>query len=158
MTTRIRALVLPILAVLLVALAAWLYWDASSRRSAQAAGAEAVKAARDTVPAMLSYRPETAEKDLSAARERLTGRFLDDYTRSITTVVIPNAQQRKVVAVAKVQAAAVMSAQPNRAVVLAYVDQTITEGTDPPSAIASTARVTMEKVDGRWLLAGFELL
>ncbi|MCX6480869.1 MAG: hypothetical protein NTY24_10910 [Mycobacterium sp.] len=153
---RLVLLTVAALAVLLIATGAWLYIDGSARRDAQRAGPEAVEAARDSIVAMGTYRPETAETDLSAARERLTGEFLDDYTQLIQTVVIPSAQQKRVVSVVTVPAASVVSAESDRVVVLAFVDQRLTVGKEPPSANPSRYRVTMEKVDGRWLIAGFD--
>ena len=153
---RLRARALPVMVALLVLTAGWLYWDGSSRRDARAAGLEAMQAARESVVAVFSYRAETVEKDLDTARERLTGRFLDDYTQLVKTVVVPDAKQRRISAAAKVAAAAVVSAEPDNAVVLAYVDQTTTEGADNPTVARSTVRVTMEKVDGRWLISGFQ--
>lgn len=144
------------LAVLLIATGLWLYTDGSARRDAQRAGTDAVAAARASIVAMGTYRPETAETDLPAARERLTGGFLDDYTQLIQTVVIPSAQQKRIASVVTVPAASVVSAEPDRVVVLAFVDQTLTVGTQPPSANPSRYRVTMANVDGRWLIAGFE--
>lgn len=143
--------------VLLLPVALWLFWDGSSRRAAQAAGTEAVQAARDSIPVILSYQPATADKDLpAAARDRLTGQFLDDYTQLITTVVIPDAKQKSVSASAKVPAAGLVSADSRHAVVLAYVDQALTVGTDAPTQTKTSARVTMEKIDGRWMISGFD--
>ena len=36
------------------------------------------------------------------------------------------------------------------------IDQTTTAGTDPPTAIPSTVRVQLDRVDGRWLVSGFD--
>jgi len=144
-------------ALLVLAAGLWLFWDGSSRHAARDAGAEAVRAARDSIPVVLSYRPDTAEKDLpAAARDRLTGKFLDSYTQVITTVVIPDAKQKNISASAEVPAAAVVSADARHAVVLAYVDQTRTAGKDAPAKVGTSMRVTMDKVDGRWLISGFD--
>lgn len=155
---RFRAHIAPLLAACLVVLAGlWLLWDGSSRRAAQAAGDEAVQAARDSIPVILSYQPATADKDLpAAARDRLTGKFLDAYTQLITTVVIPDAKQKSVSASAKVPAAALVSADSRHAVVLAYVDQALTVGADAPTQTKTSARVTMEKIDGRWMISSFD--
>jgi len=143
-------------AALLVASAVWLFWDAHSRRSADRAGLAAMQAARDSIVAMLSYRPGSVEKDLDAARDHLTGRFLDDYTQLIKTVVIPDAKQRTITATAQVPSTAVVSAEDDHVLVLAYVDQTMTVGTEKPTITASTVRVSMEKTDGRWRVAAFD--
>ncbi|MCB0932709.1 MAG: hypothetical protein KDB71_12520 [Mycobacterium sp.] len=161
MTSRSRASA-ALAALLLVASAVWLFWDASSRQAAERAGGAAAQAARDAIVAMLSYRPDTVVKDLDAARERLTGRFLDDYTQLVKTVVIPDATNRQITASAKVPSAAVVSASEDHVLVLAYVDQTMTVGTGPgteklaATTTTSSVQVSMEKVDGRWLVAAFE--
>ncbi len=154
---RLRRLAAAILATALVAASAWLSWDTSERRAAEQAGNEAVQAARESIVAILSYQAATAEEDLSAAaRDRLTGKFLEDYTQVITTVVVPNAKQQGITAAARVPAASVVSSHSNRVVVLAYVDQTTTVGKQAPLQAKSSVRVSMERVDGRWLIAGFE--
>jgi Mce-associated membrane protein len=56
----------------------------------------------------------------------------------------------------KVPAAAAVSGGADRAVVLAYVDQSLAVGSAPPTRTNSSVRVTMEKIDGRWLIAGFD--
>jgi Mce-associated membrane protein len=71
-------------------------------------------------------------------------------------VVVPNAIQQDITASARVPAAAVVSAAADRAVLLAYVDQTTAVGKESPTQTNSSVRVTMERVDGRWLIAGFD--
>ena len=153
---RLREFALPALALLLVLSSIWLSWDTSSRRDVERGGDEAAQAARDSIVAMLSYQPDTADKTLNDARSRLTGQFLDDYTQLIETVVVPGAKQDRISAVAKVPAVSVVSAAADHAVVLAFVDQTITEGAKPPTLTTSSVRVSMEKTDDRWLIASFD--
>lgn len=148
--------VLPAVALLLGGAAGYLRYEDSSRRDADRAGTESVAAARDATVALLSYKPESVDKDLGAARERLTGSFLDAYTQLVNTVVIPGAKEKKISAVATVPAAASVSAKPDHAVVLAFVDQTVVVGNDAPTRTASSVRITLEKVGGRWLISGFE--
>jgi len=105
---------------------------------------------------MLSYQPATADSKLNAARDRLTGPFLESYNQLIQTVVVPGAKQQKITAAAEVPAAAAVSGGADRTVVLAYVDQSLAVGSAAPTRTNSSVRVTMEKVDGRWLIAGFD--
>jgi Mce-associated membrane protein len=157
MTKRRHRLVVAVIATGLVVASAALAWDGTARLGAAQAGEDAVEVARESIVAILSYRPDTAEKDLdTAARERLTGRFLGDYTQLIKTVVVPNAKQKSVTAAARVPAVAVVSASADHVVLLAYVDQALTVGKEAPTQTNSSVRVTMEKVDGRWLVAGFD--
>jgi Mce-associated membrane protein len=148
--------VLPVVALLLAAAAGYLRWEDSSRRDANTARTESVQAAKDSTVALLSYKPDTAEKDLGAARDRLTGSFLDAYTQLINNVVIPGAKEKKISALAAVPAAASVSAKPDHAVVLLFVDQTVVVGTDAPTNTASSVRVTLEKIHDHWLISGFD--
>ena len=148
--------VLPAVALLLGAAAGFLRWEYSSLHDADAASRESVQAARDSTVALLSYKPETVDKDLGSARDRLTGTFLDAYTQLVNSVVIPGAKEKKISAVAQVPAAASVSANGDHAVVLVFVDQTVTVGTDAPTNTASSVRVTLDKVGGRWLISGFD--
>jgi Mce-associated membrane protein len=148
--------VLPALALLLASAAGFLKWQDGSARDAATARTESVRAATDSTIALLSYRPDTVEKDLDAARGRLTGTFLSAYTSLTHDVVIPGAKQKQISAVATVPAAASTSATGNHAVVLLFVNQTVIIGQDAPTNTASSVRVTLDKVGGRWLISQFD--
>ena len=148
--------VLPALALLLASAAGFLKWQDGSARDAAVARAESVRAATDSTIALLSYKPDTVEKDLDAARGRLTGTFLNAYTSLTHDVVIPGAKQKQISAVATVPAAASTSVTENQAVVLLFVNQTVIIGQDAPTNTASSVRVTLDKVGGRWLISQFD--
>jgi Mce-associated membrane protein len=147
--------VLPAAALLLASAAGFLKYQHDSVNDTDPVR-ESVRAASDGTVALLSYRPETVQKDLDAAKGRLTGTFLDAYTKLTHDVVIPGAQQKQISAVATVPAAASTSATATHAVVLLFVDQTVTVGKDAPSDTASSVRVTLDKVDNRWLISQFD--
>jgi Mce-associated membrane protein len=157
--TRRDCVALPALAaaaVLLGAAAGAMSWQYSAQLRAVTAAAESVAVARDTTAAMLSYHPDTVDKDLNAARDRLTGPFADSYTKLINEVVIPGSRKKKISAVAKIPAAASVSATADHAAALVFVDQTVTAGNGPTTSTASSIRVTLDKVNGRWLVSGFD--
>jgi Mce-associated membrane protein len=147
---------LPGLALLLASAAGYLKWQDASVRDAAVARAESVRAATDSTIALLSYKPETVEKDLEAARGRMTGQFLDSYTSLTHDVVIPGAKQKQISAIASVPAAASVRATQNHAVVLLFVNQSVTIKQDAPTSTASTVRVTLDKIGGRWLISQFD--
>jgi Mce-associated membrane protein len=147
---------LPGLALLLAMAAGYLKWQDSSIRDSERARIESVQAATEGTIALLSYRPDTVERDLGAARARMTGTFLDSYTKLTQDVVIPGAKQKQVSAVATVPAAASVSANGSHAVVLVFVNQTVIVGNDAPTNTASSVRVTLNRVGGRWLISGFD--
>lgn len=148
--------VLPALALALGVLAGYLNWQNSTERLSSIAATQSVAAARDAATAMLSYKTDTVERDLNAARDRLTGSFLAEFTKLVNEVVIPGSKEKKISAVAQVPAAASVSATPNHAVALVFVDQAVTIGKDAPTNTASSVRVTLDKVGDRWLVSGFE--
>jgi Mce-associated membrane protein len=148
--------VLPTLALLLAAGAGYLKWVDGSAREAQTASAESVRVAVESTIAMLSYQADTADKELGAATGRLTGSFKDSYSSLIHDVVIPGAKQKRISAMANVPAAASVSASANHAVVLVFVNQSTTIGNDAPTSTASSARVTLDKVQNRWLISQFD--
>ena len=147
---------LPGLALVLASAAGYLKWQDGSAREAQTARAESVRAAIDSTVALLSYRPDTVETDLDAAKSRLTGTFLDAYTKLTHDLVIPGAKQKQISAVATVPAAAAASATPTHAVVLLFVNQSVIVGQSAPTSTASSVRVTLDKVGARWLISQFD--
>ncbi|MBX7433440.1 hypothetical protein JDV09_15165 [Mycobacterium sp. Y57] len=147
---------LPALALVLALGAGFLKWRDNTVRDSELAAAASVQAAKDSTIALLSYEPGTVEQQLGAARDLLTGEFRDDYTSLTTDVVIPGAKEKQISAVASVPAAASVSADPDHAVVLLFVNQTVTVGGDAPTDTASSVRVTLDKVDGRWLISEFD--
>ena len=156
---RLRALVfgvVPVMVVLLGALAGVLSWQEWSHRGAAAAAVDSVAAARDVTATILSYHADTADRELNDARRMLTSPFLEEYTKLINDVVIPGARQKKISASAEIPAATSILVTPDHAVALVFVDQTTTIGDDAPTRTASSVRVTLNKVDGRWLLSGFD--
>ncbi|MDT5058117.1 MAG: Mce-associated rane protein [Mycobacterium sp.] len=148
--------VLPLLAVGIAAGAGFLKWQDGWVRGSRVAGIESVAAAKDSTIALLSYQPDTVDKELKAARDRLTGSFKDSYTQLIQDVVIPGAKKQHISAVATVPAAASVSATPKHAVALLYVDQTVVVGNDAPTDTSSIVRVTLDRTGGRWLISGFD--
>ncbi len=158
-TLRVVAIaVLAVLTVSLIAAGGYFGWKDWSQRDADRARTESVQVAKDSTVALLSYKAETVEKDLGAARDRLTGSFLDAYTQLVNNVVIPGAKQKKISAMAQVPGAASVSVSPKgeHAVVLLFVNQTVVMGADAPTNTASSVRVTLDKVGNRWLISGFD--
>lgn len=148
--------VLPAIALLLALVAAYLKWADNSVRDAEQARIESVQAAKNSTVAMLSYKPDTVERQLNDARNLLAGDFKESYTGLINDVVIPGAKQKQISAVASVPAVASVSADANKAAVLVFVDQTTVVGQAGPTETASSVRVTLEKIDGRWLISNFD--
>jgi Mce-associated membrane protein len=147
---------LPALALLMATAAGYLKWQDATLREDQAVQPQSVQAAVDGTIALLSYRSETVDKDLEAAKSRLTGNFLDAYTSLTRDVVIPGAKQKQISATATVSAASMTSSTATHAAVLLFVDQTVIVGKTAPTNTASSVRITVDKIDGRWLISQFD--
>jgi Mce-associated membrane protein len=154
--TRLPAVGLSALALLIALGVGYLKWLDGTARESRAAADTSVRAASETTVAILSYKPETVDRDLKAAAERLTAGFRQQYTQLVNDVVAPGAKQQHITAVATVPAAASVSAAGKHAVVLVFVDQTTTIGNDAPTQTTSSVRVSLEKIDGRWLISQFD--
>ena len=148
--------VLPGLAFLLALGAAFLKFQDSAVRQSATARAESVQAAKDSTVALLSYKPDTVEQQLTAAQDRLTGEFRGEYADLTKNVVIPGAKEKQISAVASVPGAASVSANPGEAVVLLAVNQTVTVGNGVPTDTASSVRITLDKIGDRWLISKFD--
>lgn len=156
---RVLAGVLAALLVASAGLTAWLYFH--TYRPDQAVGPAASDAvlqqAKDATVAVLSYSPENLDKDLAAAKSHLTGDFLKYYTQFTDEVVRPAVQTKKVSTTANVVQAAVSEMHPDKAKVLVFVNQTTTSSDRAePALAASSVVVTMDKVDGKWLISAFD--
>ncbi|WP_245906205.1 hypothetical protein [Mycolicibacterium palauense] len=151
-----------LLAVLLVAsagLTAWLYffWYRVDQQTGPHAEQVALQAAKDGTVAVLSYGPDSLDQDLANAKSHLTGDFLDYYGNFTDEVVRPAVAQKKVKTDANVVRAAVSQIEPDKAVVLVFVNQTTTSQDRPdPAMAASSVLVTLSKVDGKWLISSFD--
>jgi Mce-associated membrane protein len=148
--------VFPGLALLLAVAAGYLLWTDGSTDGVASARTESVRVASEDAVALLSYKAESADKDLNAARDRLTGDFKDAYTDLIRRVVIPGAKEKQISTVVKVSAAASVSATANNAVVLLFANQTVTMGQGVPTDTQPVIKVTLDKINGRWLVSHFD--
>jgi Mce-associated membrane protein len=153
---RLLVAALPALALILALGVGYLKWLDGSARESRAAAEQSIRAASDSTIAILSYKPETVDQELKAAADRLAEPFRQQYSQLVNDVVAPGAKQQHISAVATVPAAASVWATGKQAVVLVFVDQTTTIGTDAPTQSTSSVRVSLSKVDGRWLITQFD--
>jgi Mce-associated membrane protein len=153
-----------VLVVMIVAAScagAWQYVDQYRFDAATNAHAadDAVTAARDGAVAILSYSPDTLERDFASAKSHLTGEFLSYYREFTEQVVRPAATEQKVKTTAEVTRAALSEIAPNSAKVLVFINQTTASTAKPdPVLTASSVLVTVERHGNAWLISGFDPL
>jgi Mce-associated membrane protein len=165
---RRRLAAIPLIPVVLVlgllaagGLAGWLYFTLyrPDKQTDDAVAQSVVNAARDGTVALLSYKPDTLNQDFAAAKSHLTGDFLNYYDQFTKEVVTPAAQTKGVTTAAQVAGAAVSELNPDNAVVLVFINQATTSKERPDPAMASSsAKVSLAKVHGDWLITKFDPL
>lgn len=159
----LKAKSVPLLLVSLLLLsggaATWLYFkDYRPDQQTNASVANAVvSSASDGTVALLSYSPDSLDKDFAAAKSHLSGDFLSYYNQFTEQIVAPAAKQKSLKTNARVLGAAVQELRPDSAVVLVLVDQSTTSKDNPdPAMSSSSVLVSLTKVNGAWLITKFE--
>lgn len=147
--------VLAAVALVLAVTCAVLRWLIVAQDQSDTARDEAVQAAKEITAEMLSYETETVDQQLTAARDRMTGEFLGKYSAMINEVV-PAAHAQQIAAVAEVLRAGVVSAKPDSAELVLFVNQSVQVGNNMPQKTASVARATLVKEGDRWMLSEYE--
>jgi Mce-associated membrane protein len=158
--------VVPVIVVLLLLISggvtAWLYFTQyqpkqQTDRTNPAVAQAVVKAASDGTVALLSYSPESLDKDVANAKSYLSGDFLSEYTKRIEQTVAPATKEKSLTTTAHVVGAAVSELHLNSAVVLVFVDQSTTSKDRPdPSMWASSVLVSLSRIKGKWLITKFD--
>ena len=156
---RIGAIVLVVALLASAGAAAWLYFDQyrPDRQTNDAAASVALDAAKTGTVAMLSYSPESLDKDFANAKSHLTGDFLSYYTQFTQQIVTPAAKQKAVKTSAAVVRAAVSELHPDSAVVLVFINQNTTSKENPDGSFATSAvKVGLKKINDTWPISSFD--
>ncbi|MBY0290734.1 MAG: hypothetical protein K2X52_26865 [Mycobacteriaceae bacterium] len=156
---NIGAILVAAALVVSAGVAGWLYvyqYRVDQQTNADAANV-ALEAAKTGTIALLSYSPDTLDKDFATAKSNLTGDFLSYYTDFTEKIVTPAAKEKQVKTVAAVIRAGVSEIHPDSATVLLFINQTTTSKENPDGAFAaSSVKVGLKKIDDRWLISAFD--
>lgn len=131
------------------------------QHTAQQRAAEgALAAARTAAVTVLSYDYRHLDADFAAATALTTQPFTGEYERTTAKAVRPVAEKNQAVVSATVSAAGVVSAETDRVVVLAFVNQTTRSSrVERPQVDQNRVELTMVRADGgRWLVAGVKAM
>jgi Mce-associated membrane protein len=155
-----RGWLLPVLAGALVAALAgagffgWKFWQQQQLDQAQEA---AQRAAVSYAQVLTSVDSNNVDENFQQVLDGATGEFKDMYSKSsveLRQLLIEN----KATAHGVVVESAVQEASTNRAVVLLFVDQSVTNTKLPdPRIDRSRMKMTLEKIDGTWRASKVEL-
>jgi len=156
---RLVTATLVVLLLISGGVASWIYFkqyrpdqqtDPSVRRAV-------ASSASDGTTALLSYSADTLDQDFASAKSHLAGDFLSYYVQFTQKSVGPAAREKSMKTTARVTGAAVSELHPDSAVVLVFVDQTTTTKDSPqPTLVISNVRVTMTRINDKWLITKFD--
>ncbi|OBF50043.1 hypothetical protein A5756_22830 [Mycobacterium sp. 852002-53434_SCH5985345] len=158
---NVKAVPIVLISLLLLSggVATWLYFKQyrPDKQTDPGVASAVVGAASDGTVALLSYSPDTLDKDFAAAKSHLSGDFLSYYNQFTDQIVAPAAKQKALKTSARVIGAAVSELHPDSAVVLVLVDQSTTSKDNPDPAMASSSvLVSLTRVHGQWLITKFD--
>lgn len=124
----------------------------------QQARGSAVKAARDYAVALTSYDHKTLADDFNKVSSNATGEFGKEY-QQVSAKLTKLIKKNKAVSKGNVRTAGLVSGDRHRAVVLLFVDQTITNtNIDKPRIDRNRMRMTLLHKKDHWLIDNVELL
>lgn len=144
--------------VVAAALAGFMGFKAQEAPNLADAQADALAAAKERVPTLLSYDTASLDADLKTAVDQTTGPFSDDYAKILKDVVGPTARKQKISTSAVVSAAGVVSGTEDRVTVLVFLTQTTEAGKAGKagrSVTGSRIEVTMTKTGDDWKISGY---
>jgi len=128
----------------------------SDRSVDQASGAARAAAERAIVP-ILSYDAAHLDESKAAAEGYLTGGYRKEYAKLFDGVIAANAPSTGTVVEADLVSSGVVRADDDRVQVFLLVDQSRTNKAEKkPVVYKNWVTVTMEKVDGDWLVSGLD--
>ncbi|WP_353617092.1 hypothetical protein [Mycolicibacter senuensis] len=127
------------------------------RQSDVAAAQSAVEAASSGTVALLSYAPETLDRDLDRARTLMTGGFSTYYGKFSNDVVAPAVRTKGIKASAQVLNAALMEIRSKDAKVLVFLNQeTVSRDRPEPARTASSVVVSLTRTDNEWRISALD--
>jgi Mce-associated membrane protein len=156
------AVVVAVLTALVIALATlggFVFDTWQHDRAVAQAKQDSVVAARAAMGAVLSYNYQTIDADITHAESYLTGTFRTEYRTTAEKTVKDAAVRYKASVKAEVVYAGAITATPNTARVLIFVNQTVNNTLiRAPRVDTPRVRLEMRKVHGKWLVSKLDSL
>ncbi|GAA0548912.1 hypothetical protein [Actinomadura livida] len=160
--TRSGYTVIAVLAVLVIAFgtaATMLYLKDREQNAVEAAGREGAWAASKAAKALSSYDFRTIDADMKTAADMTTGKLRSDYEKEMPSFKA-NATQQQLVGTTTVLKAGVVSATPDKVVVLVYANRTSATKDDETQRLPEALRLKMTMVEtgGKWLAQDVDVI
>ncbi|GAA2857293.1 hypothetical protein GCM10010472_13310 [Pseudonocardia halophobica] len=147
--------VLGVAAVVLALVAGLFAFFAIRQLQVENARTAATAAAEQKVTDLLSYDYRSIATDQDGRTAMLTGQFKDDYGSLLKDVVAPAAAQQQLTTRSNVVSTSVVGTDGTDTVtLLMFLNQTTQSSAKPdPTLSGSRLRVTVQEVDGNWLVS-----
>lgn len=140
-----------------IGLAGFFGWQAKQQRDVTASAAAALNAAKAYAVTLTSIDSTKIDDNFTQVLDGASGEFKDMYSQSaaqLRQLLIDN----KAVSHGNVVDAAIKSATKDKVEVLIFVDQSISNSTNPqPRMDRSRIAMTMEHIDGQWLASRVDI-
>lgn len=144
---------------LMAAVTAFVWYQVRQHAATETARQAGLEASRDAARVLFSYDYRTLGKDFSAGQALTTGAFRKQYADTTARLVTPVATEKKAVVKAEVVIAGVVRATPDTVVTIVFVNQVTTSSlTAGPKVDLSRVRMTLQHVQGRWLVSQVDAL
>jgi Mce-associated membrane protein len=125
----------------------------SARLAVAQARTEALAAARSEVATVLSYDYHHLNQDYARAKSVMTPAFRPQYDKTTASGVTPLARRYQAISTSVVTAAGSVQQSADRAIVLVFVAQTVTNNKlSAPRLDRSRIEVALVRSGGRWLI------
>ncbi|MFF1555278.1 hypothetical protein ACFVX3_30090 [Rhodococcus erythropolis] len=149
-----KRVVLVCAALILVGVGGTLLWSHHRSAATDTARVEVIGVAPMLVENLLSYNSDTVDDDLARAAEGASGTFQDSFAEFGSKTVAPQSKEQGISTKARVVDVGVRSVAADRAELLMFVDQITTSIARPaPASTSSRVEVTLDRVDGTWLVS-----
>lgn len=148
-----KRVVVAVAALVLLGLGASLLLGHHRSTATESARIAAVEAGPALVEDLLGYNSETVDDDLARAAEGAHGAFRESFVSFGSAVVAPRSKDQGISTKARVVDVGVLTAATDHATLLMFVDQITTSIAQPaPASTSSRVQVSLDRIDGRWLV------
>lgn len=154
-----RLVIVAVLVVLIIAsgvLAGFKANQASDAQATQSDRQAAAAAAKTEIPQILTYSYKSLSKDLAKGAADTTGQFKGEFNLETQQIIEPQVPKEQLSTQAQARVAVPIDSTGNQVTVLVFLDQSTTSKAQPKAQVQQPQlRVTMQKVNGKWLVENY---
>lgn len=152
---------LAVLAIVGAGVGGWAHWDVGQQRQhGIVSHLDGADAALEVVAEVLSYRAQTLDDDIEAARAQLTGESAAEYEQIVAELIRPTAEADGVNVITSAHVAGVSQVEDaDHITVVMFTNQMTTSAAEPtPIVQANRLRVKLVREAEAWKLATIEAI